>query len=101
LFTREDNWCPTIYTKASNKVENYLVKDAYFSLTRVADNLEVIPYTTGSLGYGKMSYDISGSYFDLDIGMLEPDYSYEIRLLYKINNSYLEQPEKFRFRVQR
>jgi hypothetical protein len=41
---------------------------------RVSDNLEVIPYGTGSVMHTGLSYDVSGSYFDLDINALEADY---------------------------
>ena len=49
-----------------------------------------------------MSYDESGSYFDLDMGMFEGGYMYGIRLAY-YNNSvggWVEQPSTFKFRVE-
>jgi hypothetical protein len=70
---------------------------------RVSDNLEVIPYGTGSLIHTGLSYDVSGSYFDLDINMLESGYSYQMKLTYydSITNSWKEQPETFKFRVEK
>jgi hypothetical protein len=60
----------------------------------------VIPYSTGSTpSYSKLSYDVSGSYFDLDMSILEPNYLYEISFLRKENSEYIEQKEKFKFRV--
>ena len=64
-----------------------------------SDGLSVIEYGTGSLNHTRLSYDVSGSYFDLDIGMLEADNSYQIKFVYLINGSYVEQPETFRFNV--
>ncbi len=43
---------------------------------RLADNLEVISYGTGSDLETQLSYDVSGSYFDLDMSLLEPGYMY-------------------------
>jgi hypothetical protein len=43
---------------------------------------------------------MSGSYFDLDMSLLEPGYSYEISLVFKLNGTYKEQNEKFKFRVE-
>ena len=50
-----------------------------------------------------MSYDVSGNYFDLDMSMLEADYMYGIRFAYYNNSigSYVEQPEVFKFRVEK
>jgi len=101
LFTRLRNWNPTIYTVASNKIENYQVEDAYYKIYRVIDNYDVIEYGTGSLNHTRLSYDVTGSYFDLDMNMLEPGYSYGVKFVYNTNGSYQEQPETFKFRVDK
>ena len=64
------------------------------------DGLEVIPYGTGSINYTRMSFDASGSYFDLDMDLLEAGYAYGIKFVYHINGAYHEQPEAFKFRVE-
>ena len=48
-----------------------------------------------------MSYDNSGSYFDLDMSMFEPDYAYGIKFVYYDNDSWKEQKEMFKFRVEK
>lgn len=100
VFTRKKNENLNIYTVATNKVTMTNVPEAFYKVVRSADSLEVFPYTTGSVKYGKMSYDSSGSFFDFDMSMLESDYAYEIRLLYQVNNEYKEQEEIFKFRVK-
>jgi hypothetical protein len=60
----------------------------------------VIPYGTGSVEFTKMSYDKDGNYFDLDMSLFEKDYSYGIKVAYKSNDIYNEQPELFKFRVE-
>ena len=77
-----------------------IIEDAYYKLTRVSDNFEVIPFGTGSLNYTRLSYDASGSYFDLSMELLDTDTVYEITLNYKINGTFVPQPEKFRFRTK-
>tara|TARA_R110000824_G_scaffold61948_1_gene164378 strand:+ start:2373 stop:3953 length:1581 start_codon:yes stop_codon:yes gene_type:complete len=101
LYTRQRNWNPTIYTVASENIETSIVDDAYFKVYRVVDNYPVIPYGTGSLNHTRLSYDVSGSYFDLDMKMLEPGYSYGIKFVYNLNDSYQEQPENFQFRIEK
>ena len=110
IHTRQKNWNPNIYTKASSTPELSHIEDAYFKVSRIADNMTVIDYGTGSattpqdLGTAasctRLSYDVSGSYFDLDMNLLEPGYAYGIKFVYYLNSSYMEQPEEFKFRVE-
>ena len=110
IHTRQKNWNPNIYTKASSTPELSHIEDAYFKISRIADNMTVIDYGTGSatapqdLGTAasctRLSYDVSGSYFDLDMELLQPGYAYAIKFVYYLNNSYMEQPEEFKFRVE-
>ena len=99
LFVRSKNFQPNIYTVASQEIENTIVDNVYYQVKRSSDGLPVIEYGTGSLNHTRLSYDVSGSYFDLDIGMLEAENSYQIKFVYLINGSYVEQPETFRFNV--
>ena len=103
LFVRDKDWCPSVYTKVTKEIPTQIIEDAFYKVVRVEDNLEVVPYGTGSanLKYTKMSHDISGSYFDLDMQLLEPGYMYELKLSYYVNGAYQEQPESFRFRVEK
>lgn len=99
VFTRLKNWNNTIYTVATAPVQNTIVDDAYYKVYRVVDHKSVIEYGTGSINHTRLSYDVSGSYFDLDMSMLEADYEYGISFVYYLNGIYEEQPEKFSFRV--
>lgn len=103
FFTRKKDWSPTIYTVATSFVPSEIIESASYKLVRVSDNLEVIPYGTGSLLHTGLSYDVSGSYFDLDMNLLETDYSYQIKLNFYdgATNSWKEQPETFKFRVEK
>tara|TARA_Y100000114_G_scaffold58753_3_gene53752 strand:+ start:12745 stop:14604 length:1860 start_codon:yes stop_codon:yes gene_type:complete len=100
LYTREKDPSPTIYTVANKEIQTSIIDDAYYRFTRVSDNLEVIPFGTGSLNHTRLSYDVSGSYFDLEMNMFDLDTVYELSFAYLVNGSYVEQPERFRFRVE-
>jgi hypothetical protein len=100
LYTRQKDWSPTIYTVASGDIETSIIDNTYYRFTRVSDNLEVIPFGTGSLNHTRLSYDTSGSYFDLEMDLFDTDTVYELSFAYLINGSYVEQPERFRFRVE-
>ena len=99
LFSRSKNWSPNIYSVASNDVENNLIEDAYFKVYRLSDNYDIIPYGTGSDNHTRLSYDVSGNYFDIDTSMLEAGYAYGIKLIYLIDGKYEEQRERFHFRI--
>ena len=100
LFTRLKDWSPTIYTVASTEIQNNFIEDAFYKVVREVDSYDVIGYGTGSLNHTRLSYDVTGSYFDLDMSLLEPGYSYAIKFVYYINGAYEEQRESFRFRVK-
>lgn len=109
LYVREKGWSPTMYTVANSEIENYVIEDAYFKIFRIVDDLEVIPFGTGSAtspqqsgsagSYTRLSYDISGNYFDFNMDLLEKGYAYGIKFAYYTNGRYDEQPEVFKFRI--
>jgi hypothetical protein len=102
VFTREKNWYPNVYTKAIANVPPFIIESGSFSVVRVADNLTAISHGTGSIQYTELSFDVSGSYFDLDMSLLEPGYAYKINLAF-YNGSigdWQEQSEEFKFRVE-
>tara|TARA_R110002110_G_scaffold85193_14_gene221281 strand:- start:771 stop:1280 length:510 start_codon:yes stop_codon:yes gene_type:complete len=100
LYAREKDWSPTVYTVSGNEIETTTINGAYYKVVRVSDNLEAVSFGTGSDKHTKLSYDVSGNYFDLDMALFESDTVYEIQFCYLINGSYVEQEEKFRFRVE-
>ena len=100
LYIREKDWSPTIYSVASKAIETAVVANVYYKIKRTSDNFEVVPFGTGSLNHTRLSYDKNGSYFDLSMNMLDTDTVYEASFAYLINGSYVEQPERFKFRVE-
>jgi len=102
VFARKKNWQPNIYTVATAETMPSIVEDSYFRIHRVVDNLEVIPYGTGSANnnFSRLSYDVSGSYFELDTSCLEPGYAYGITFAYYLQGKYKEQPEVFKFKIK-
>ena len=110
LFIRSKNWNPNSYTTLQSTIPSEVVEDAYYSLYRTVDDYEVIPFGTGSNtspqadgsqgSYTRLSYDVSGNYFDLDIGLLQAGYEYGLKFAYYSNSSFREQKEVFKFKVE-
>ena len=101
VFTRLRNYSPTIYNVATTEAENATIPSASFEIIRMVDNHTVINNSTSSSDYHTyLSYDVSGSYFDLDMYLLEPGYLYGIKLAYYTSDGWREQEETFKFRVE-
>jgi len=103
FFIRRKDWNPTIYNVATSEIQSETIESASYKIVRVTDSLEVIPYDTGSLQSTGLSYDVSGSYFDLDMNMLEPDFMYQIKLAFydSVTTRWKEQAQTFKFRVEK
>jgi hypothetical protein len=109
VFARLKDWSPTIYSKATANVENIIIDDMYYKVIRALDNTNVINFGTGSTSpqaigtnasYTRLSFDMSGSYFDLDMSMLEPGYMYTINLAVYKEPGYDQYSQGFNFRVE-
>ncbi len=102
LFVREKDWKPTIYTVASTAIEPKIIEKIYYSLFRIQDSFNVIPYGTGSTQHTLLSFDVSGSYFDFDMSILEKGYTYGFKFAFDLqqDGQIEEQPYIFKFRVE-
>lgn len=101
IKAREKDWSPNIYTVASKDIETLTIDDLYYKVVRFQDQLEVIPYGTGSIKYTKTSIDKECNFFDLDMSLLEPGYMYIIKLGYYFGDNFNEFKETFKFRVEK
>ena len=110
LFVRPKNWNPNNFTVVQTTPETEVIEDAYYRVYRTVDDYEIISFGTGSAtypqsdgtmgSYTRLSYDMSGNYFDLDMAMLQAGYEYAVQFAYYLNGSYREQKEVFKFRVE-
>lgn len=102
IFVRKKDWSPTIYSKATKLIQPEIVESGSYRIYRIIDELNVIAHNTGSDLATRLSYDATGSYFDLDVSLLQSDYAYGISLAYYNDaiGSWVEQRDKFKFRVE-
>ena len=102
VFIRNKNWSPNIYTVASQKIVPEIIENAYYRIYRVIDNLSIVSFGTGSENnqFSRLSYDVSGNYFDLNTSFLEPGYAYGIQFAYYLQGIYSEQPQIFKFKIK-
>ena len=99
---RKKDWTPTLYDVAVNTVDTEYLRSASYSVYRDVDDLEVISHNTGSYNGTLMSYNTSGSYFDLDMSSFESGYSYYFKFaVYDgFAGNFVELPKKFRFKIK-
>jgi hypothetical protein len=100
LYVRNKNWQPNIFDVASAQVATEIIENAAWRIERVIDRLPVVPFGTGSSNYTRMSYDVSGNYFEIDTSYLDRGYSYAIKVAYEYAGRYREQNEEFVFRIE-
>ena len=101
LYARAKNWSPSIYTVATSTPASLVFESASYQIHRITDDKVIIPYDTGSALATRLSYDVSGNYFDLNAKLLEPNYSYGVRFsIYDSDTStYEEQPFTYKLKV--
>tara|TARA_R110000824_G_scaffold363947_1_gene552284 strand:- start:1272 stop:2798 length:1527 start_codon:yes stop_codon:yes gene_type:complete len=102
LYVRNKNWNPTVYVTSQTDPAATAIASASYRVYRTMDAYEAIPYGTGSDLYTLLSYDVSGNYFDFNMSSLEPGYSYAFKFAFydPALDSWTEQPETFKFRVE-
>ncbi|MAG27245.1 hypothetical protein CMI47_17060 [Candidatus Pacearchaeota archaeon] len=102
LFIRNKYWDPTVYTVANTAVPTKTIQSASYTVYRVLDSYNAIPYGTGADLHTVLSYDVSGNYFDCDMSLLQPGYAYAFKFSFYDPElqSWVEQSETFKFRVE-
>jgi hypothetical protein len=100
LYIRQKNWSPNIFTTATTVPQTEVFENLYYKIIKVATDETIFDYDTTN-NSTLLSYDSRGNYFDLDIGMLEPNYTYQVELsLYNVaTKSYEQLSFKHKFRV--
>ena len=99
LYVREKNWKPNIYSKATAQVNSLSIRSASYGVVRLIDDTMIIPYGTGSDFHTGLSYNVSGNYFDFDMGLLEKGYAYGFKFVFYDDtiSSWVEQDKTFKF----
>jgi len=100
VFVRNAKWNPNSYLEMTTTVPTRIVDEMYYKIYRIVDEYDVIPYGTGDLHHTRLSYDKNGNYFDLDMSLFEPGYTYAIKFTIFDMNGYHENKEIFKFRVE-
>lgn len=101
VTVKNRQWDSNIYSVASYEPDTTVIENLFYKIERIADGYEVFDYGTGSFKHTLCSYDEVGNYFDLDMSLMEPGYSYRIKYAYTYNGDFYELKDTFKFRVDK
>ena len=103
LYVRNKNWNPNVYTVVQATPQGLTIQSASYRVYRVLDGLDVVGYGTGSDFHTGLSHDVSGNYFNFDMKLLEPGYTYAFKFAFYDEQikSWEEQVDSFKFRVEK
>ena len=103
VFVREADWNPNSYTSVTTQTNPLVIEKMYYSISRVADNLLVVPFHVSGdneIDATRLSFDVNGNYFDFDMSILESGYTYAIKFrIVDVHGNY-DSREQFKFRVE-
>lgn len=100
IFVRNKNWSPNIYNVATNTIETITLKNLYYKIFRIVDNMVIVDYGVSPIPYTKCSYDKNGNYFDISMDLFEPGYMYGIQFMIVEGDNKLEFENIFKFKVE-
>jgi hypothetical protein len=101
IEVKNKQWDSNIYHVAAYEPDNTIIENLFYKVTRIADGFEVIPYGIGSFKHTLTSYDKNGNYFELDMSLLEPGFSYRLNYGFEFNGQFRELKQIFKFRVDK
>lgn len=86
VFAKKKDYRPAVGRTGTLEPDPLLLKNAYFQLENAQTREVIIPFSTGSLKYSKLSYDFEGNYFKIWTKSLLKDSIYKVKILVDYNN---------------
>lgn len=98
VFAKMKDYRPAIATIANTAPDPLLLKEAFYQIENAENEEVIIPFSTGSVQFSKLSYDANGNYFDLWTKAL-PKGLYKIKILANYNNNEIVFDNNWIFKV--
>lgn len=100
VFIRDKNYHPAVVFSGSLKPSPILVKNGYFCIKNAETEETILPFSTGSLAYSKLSYNEEGNYFKLFMNSFTPEGLYKIQIMLNYNNEDIVFDKEWIFKVK-
>lgn len=86
VFIREKDYKPAVLSFAATNPKPFFIKQCFYEISNQKTNEVIIPFSTGTVAFSKLSYDENGNYFEIWTDSLPNDNIYKIRILTQYNN---------------
>lgn len=86
VFAKAKDYKPAVRTLSSTTPDPLLLKRSYFQIENAETREVIIPFSTGSNKFSKLSYDFEGNYFKIWTKSLTKDSVYKIKILVDYND---------------
>lgn len=85
VFGKEENYAPAIRQTASLDPSPLILGDSYYQIENNDTEEVIVPFSTGSNRFSKLSYDKNGNYFKLWTKSFAPENIYRVKILVFFN----------------
>lgn len=85
VFATKKDYRPAVVQRGSLEPDPLLLKEAFFQIENAETKEVIVPFSTGSFKFSKLSYDFEGNYFKMWTKSLDPDSVYKIKILANYN----------------
>lgn len=99
LVAKEKDYKPAIRLTASVGNGEIFLSSSFFSIENAETNETIIPFSTGSNQYGRLSYDKDGNYFTIWTKSLAPENIYKVKFLVEYNGQKLIFDKNWKFKI--
>jgi hypothetical protein len=85
VFIKDKDYRPAVVSKSTLIPTPNFIKNAYYEIRNSKNDQIMIPFSTGSIQYSKLSYDMNGHYFEFWTDSLPKDNIYKIKIMIDLN----------------
>lgn len=80
-------------------IDKEYIEEMYYSLVNDENGEVIIPFSTGSVKYSRLSYDKDGNYFNMFFNALTPGFVYRLKFLIVYNKSKTVIDTDYKFKI--
>ncbi len=100
VFIRNKDYQPAVVSTGSLKPSPVVAKQAYISIENAETEEVILPYSTGSVQYSKLSYNAEGNSFKIYMDSFTKESLYKIKILLNYNNEEIVFDKNWVFKVK-
>jgi hypothetical protein len=99
LHVRPFDYNPSVISSGSTVGTTYAMANAYYRITNDITDDIVVPFGTGSIKFTRLSYDVSGNFFDFEMRNLPAGNLYRLSFMFEVSGKKNIIDSGFKFKV--